>query len=55
LIQCEEAEGKRSEEVFDLSDDPLGIQPASVPIAPEALAEMREQMAQAFPLRRNQF
>ena len=55
MIQCENGDGTRTEEVFDLTKDPLGVQPVPVPIAPAVIAEMHEHMDQAFPLRQNQF
>jgi glucan phosphoethanolaminetransferase (alkaline phosphatase superfamily) len=55
MIQCETGDGTRTEDVFDLTTDPLGVQPHPAPIAPSVIAEMREHMAQAFPLRQNEF
>jgi hypothetical protein len=55
LIQCERDDGTRSEEVFDMTEDPLGLQAPVTPLPPALLDDMRARLDKAFPLRKNQF
>jgi arylsulfatase A-like enzyme len=55
LIQCERAGGTRTEEVFDMTEDPLGLQAPLTPLAPALLANLRGQLDKEFPVRKNQF